>query len=97
MRWGMHKWFLAGMFASGVITVLLALIVETVGAAAAMVVAYLVVSSFLLWLHFRRRGSSSIAWRSRELRCKWPHDATLRLRRTAQPPPRRSGVLVAID
>jgi Na+-driven multidrug efflux pump len=91
----MHKWFLAGMLLAAAITVVLVLIVETVGAAAAVVVAYLAASSVLVWMYFRRRGDQHISWRSRELRCRWPTDATLR--RCAAPVPHRHAVLMAFD
>jgi hypothetical protein len=95
MRWGMHKWFLVGMFLAAVICGLLIVMVETMGAAVTVGVAYLLVSSFLLWIYFRRREDQRIIWCSRELRCKWPTDPTLRLRRAA--PVSRRAVLVALD
>jgi len=97
MRWGMHKWFLAGMLASGVITVLLVLMAQSVAVSAVVVIAYLIVSAGLLHVYFRRRAGRSFGFRSRELRCKWPRDVSLRQRRTAEPVPRRAAMLLAID
>jgi O-antigen/teichoic acid export membrane protein len=95
MRWGMHKWFLGGMLLSGVISFLLFLMVESFGAAVGIFIGYVVVSSLLLWVWYRRRGDRRIVWRSRELRCKWSTSQSLRFRRIA--PPRRAAVLLAID
>jgi membrane protein implicated in regulation of membrane protease activity len=95
MRWGMHLWFLSGMLLSGVITFLLFLMVLSIEAAVAVFIGYVVVSSLLLWCWFRRRGDRRLNWRSRELRCKWPTNPSLRFRRIA--PPRRAAVLLAID
>jgi hypothetical protein len=97
MLWGAHKWFLAGMVVSGIITVLLALIVQSFGAAVAVIVAYVVVSSVVLYMFYRRRGDRSIAWRSRELRCKWPTDVSMRFHRVSPPVTRRAAMLLAMD
>ena len=97
MRWGMHKWFLLGMFASAVITTLFAIMIESVGLSIAVVVLYLLVSSALLFLYFRRRHVMGTDFRSRELRCKWAKDLSMRARRAPQPAPRRTSALLALD
>ena len=97
MRWGMHKWFLLGMFASAAVTTLFAIMIESVGVSIAVVLLYLVVSSVLLFIYFRRRSVLCTSCRSRELRCKWAKDLSMRARRVAQPAPRRAAALLALD